>query len=229
MSSSDHVPTGDASGNAGASRSSPKAAFSPLARMSSGGSHRSVESAGSDVVIDSPGRSSPGDISSSSNRGRSGSSARHPPISGALSRATSYKGTPIHPRTRSAGHSGSQTPRHLSHGAYAASRPAPQPGAAQRDSFNAAVAHSNLASSSDGLQALLRDHPELVSHSLKAAAGPGLMERSESTRASQHGSEPGTPGDSAHASMRNSWIMDKGPPPNLGTPGELSRSSSLRS
>jgi hypothetical protein len=221
MSSGENVPTGDAPGNAGPSVSltSPKASpFHPLTRLPSGGSHRSIESTGSDVAIDSPGRSSPGEISNSSNRGRSGSSsARHPPISGALSRATSYKGTPVHPRTRSAGHSGAQTPRHLSHGAYAASRPAPQPGAAQRDSFKAAVAHSSLASSSDGLQALLRDHPELVSHSLKAAAGPGLMERSES----QHGSEPGTPGDSAHASMRNSWIMEKAPPPNLGTPGEF--------
>ncbi|KAL9940427.1 hypothetical protein V8E36_001132 [Tilletia maclaganii] len=70
-------------------------------------------------------------------------------------------------------------PRHLSGTAFNMSRPVSPPTASARDRFEAAVASSNLASSSSGLQALLRDHPELVSSSLAAAAGPGLQEFSQ--------------------------------------------------
>ncbi|KAK0529040.1 Fructose-2,6-bisphosphatase [Tilletia horrida] len=70
-------------------------------------------------------------------------------------------------------------PRHLSGTAFTMSRPVSPPTASARDRFEAAVATSNLASSSSGLQALLRDHPELVSSSLAAAAGPGLQEFSQ--------------------------------------------------
>ncbi|GAC93588.1 fructose-2,6-bisphosphatase [Pseudozyma hubeiensis SY62] len=86
------------------------------------------------------------------------------------------------------------SPRHFSQ-----SRPAPFPQASQREAFDVAVASSNLASSSDGLQALLRDHPELVSSSLAAAAGPNLTKtgafstRSGSHAGSKTNSVPGTP------------------------------------
>lgn len=86
------------------------------------------------------------------------------------------------------------SPRHFSQ-----SRPAPFPQASQREAFDVAVASSNLASSSDGLQALLRDHPELVSSSLAAAAGPNLAmtgtfsTRSGSRAGSTSNSVPGTP------------------------------------
>ncbi|KAJ9479141.1 Fructose-2,6-bisphosphatase [Pseudozyma hubeiensis] len=86
------------------------------------------------------------------------------------------------------------SPRHFSQ-----SRPAPFPQASQREAFDVAVASSNLASSSDGLQALLRDHPELVSSSLAAAAGPNLTKtgafstRSGSHAGSKSNSVPGTP------------------------------------
>ncbi|KAK0551798.1 Fructose-2,6-bisphosphatase [Tilletia horrida] len=69
--------------------------------------------------------------------------------------------------------------RHLSGTAFNMSRPVSPPTASARDRFEAAVATSNLATSSSGLQALLRDHPELVSSSLAAAAGPGLQEFSQ--------------------------------------------------
>jgi hypothetical protein len=88
--------------------------------------------------------------------------------------------------------------RHLSQGAQ--TRPAPQPTTTQKDMFDMAVASSSLASSSEGLQALLRDHPELVSTTLSAAAGPGWNEVSESTRGSRHGSQPGTPGEEEEGS-----------------------------
>ena len=93
----------------------------------------------------------------------------------------------------------SASPRHFSQSTHGHSRPAPFPQAAQRDAFDVAVASSNLASSSDGLQALLRDHPELVSSSLAAAAGPNLaMTGAFSTRSGSHAgsrsnSVPGTP------------------------------------
>lgn len=93
----------------------------------------------------------------------------------------------------------SASPRHFSQSNHGHSRPAPFPQAAQREAFDVAVASSNLASSSDGLQALLRDHPELVSSSLAAAAGPNLaMTGTYSTRSGSRadsvaGSVPGTP------------------------------------
>ncbi|UTT92439.1 hypothetical protein NDA17_003667 [Ustilago hordei] len=93
----------------------------------------------------------------------------------------------------------SASPRPFSQSGHGHSRPAPFPQASQREAFDAAVAGSNLASSSDGLQALLRDHPELVSSSLAAAAGPNLaMTGTFSTRSGSHAgsksnSVPGTP------------------------------------
>lgn len=91
------------------------------------------------------------------------------------------------------------SPRHYSQSSHGQSRPAPFPQASQREAFDVAVASSNLAYSSDGLQALLRDHPELVSSSLAAAAGPELAKtgtvstKSGSRAGSKSGSVPGTP------------------------------------
>ncbi|CDR98797.1 probable FBP26-fructose-2,6-bisphosphatase [Sporisorium scitamineum] len=109
-----------------------------------------------------------------------------------ISRSSSVRGS----RQLSGGTPGfsSASPRHFSQ-----SRPAPFPQASQREAFDVAVASSGLASSSDGLQALLRDHPELVSSSLAAAAGPNLaMTGAFSTRSASHAgstsnSVPGTP------------------------------------
>lgn len=90
--------------------------------------------------------------------------------------------------------------------------------------FDMAVASSALSQSSEGLQALLRDHPELVSSSLSRAAGPGYTEVSESTRGSRHGSQPGTPAeeigslDGDHDVHRAPSVGEGGP--NLGATGE---------
>lgn len=94
--------------------------------------------------------------------------------------------------------------------------------------FDQAVASSNLASSSEGLQALLRDHPELVSSSLSRAAGPGWSELSESTRGSRGGSQPGTPGEEGHEGhiLKDAPLVGEGGAstpsiaPNLGSTGE---------
>ncbi|KDN53122.1 bifunctional 6-phosphofructo-2-kinase/fructose-2,6-bisphosphate 2-phosphatase [Tilletiaria anomala UBC 951] len=234
--------------------------FTPLTRLPSTDSNRSLgQQSNNNSTADSPGSgaglafSTPSISSStatpgrprvlrrkdsqSSNGGGSGSFSPGATGPGGLGRTSSISarsGLGLHPRTRSSGTTGgNNTPssgRHISHGAYAASRPAPQPDAAQRDLFSAAVASSNLARSSDGLQALLRDHPELISSSLKAAAGTALMERSESisARASQKGSEPGTPLlESGRGSVCNSLILENSAFPsgaspggmNLGTPG----------
>jgi hypothetical protein len=95
-----------------------------------------------------------------------------------------------------------------------------------------AVASSSLASSSEGLQALLRDHPELVSTTLSAAAGPGWNEVSHSTRGSRHGSQPGTPGEESDCEASDlvetpsigeggpALTPLAGPRPNLGSTGE---------
>lgn len=110
----------------------------------------------------------------------------------------------------------SASPRHFSQ-----SRPAPFPQASQREAFDVAVASSNLASSSDGLQALLRDHPELVSSSLAAAAGPNLAKtgafstRSGSHAGSKSNSIPGTP-------FEGSDVQGQGPLLAMG--GSLSNS-----
>lgn len=83
-----------------------------------------------------------------------------------------------------------QSSRHLS---FHHTRPVVPPPSNNRDLFGIAVKSSNLATSSDGLQALLRDHPELVSSSLAAAAGPTFQEFSEnSTRGSRKGSQKGS-------------------------------------
>lgn len=118
----------------------------------------------------------------------------------------------------------------MSHGGQ--TRPVPQPTTTQKDMFDQAVASSNLASSSEGLQALLRDHPELVSSSLSRAAGPGWSELSESTRGSRGGSQPGTPGeeggneghilkDAPHVGEGGaSQSVTPSNAPNLGSTGE---------
>lgn len=118
----------------------------------------------------------------------------------------------------------------MSHGGQ--TRPVPQPTSTQKDMFDQAVASSNLASSSEGLQALLRDHPELVSSSLSRAAGPGWSELSESTRGSRGGSQPGTPGeeggneghilkDAPHVGEGGaSQSVTPSNAPNLGSTGE---------
>ncbi|UZJ55445.1 hypothetical protein CBS101457_004765 [Exobasidium rhododendri] len=119
--------------------------------------------------------------------------------------------------------------RHLSQGGQ--TRPTPQPTSTQKDLFEMAVASSSLSSSSEGLQALLRDHPELVSTTLSAAAGPGWNEVSESTRGSRHGSQPGTPGEDSDSESHvlteapsvgeggPSLAHLAGPRPNLGSTG----------
>lgn len=122
--------------------------------------------------------------------------------------------------------------RHLSQGAQ--TRPAPQPTTTQKDMFDMAVASSSLATSSEGLQALLRDHPELVSTTLSQAAGPGWNEVSESTRGSRHGSQPGTP--ASEEAESEGHVLKEAPSvgeggsslghlstsrPNLGSTGEL--------
>ncbi|SPO45024.1 probable FBP26 - fructose-2,6-bisphosphatase [Moesziomyces antarcticus] len=110
----------------------------------------------------------------------------------------------------------SASPRHFSQSSHGQSRPAPFPQASQREAFDVAVASSNLASSSDGLQALLRDHPELVSSSLAAAAGPNLaMTGAYSTRSGSHagsksGSVPGTPYEGADHLNQSGHVLAMG-------------------
>ncbi|SNX84336.1 probable FBP26 - fructose-2,6-bisphosphatase [Melanopsichium pennsylvanicum] len=107
----------------------------------------------------------------------------------------------------------SASPRHFSQ-----SRPAPFPAASQREAFDVAVASSNLASSSDGLQALLRDHPELVSSSLAAAAGPNLAmtntfstsTRSGSVAGSRGNSVPGTPFEGPDSVNQQGYVLPVG-------------------
>lgn len=159
-------------------------------------------------------------------------------IPGNLNRSTS-----IHSRGSAGSASATSSPpfpshqkqssgRHLSQGAQ--TRPAPQPTTTQKDMFDMAVASSSLATSSEGLQALLRDHPELVSTTLSQAAGPGWNEVSESTRGSRHGSQPGTP--ASEDSESEGHVLKEAPSvgeggsslghlstsrPNLGSTGEL--------
>lgn len=83
-----------------------------------------------------------------------------------------------------------------------------------------AVASSALSSSSEGLQALLRDHPELVSSQLSRAAGPGYNEVTESTRGSRGPSTPGTPSEEVIVDeMAEAPSIGEGRP-NLGSAGE---------
>ncbi|EPQ30366.1 uncharacterized protein PFL1_01892 [Pseudozyma flocculosa PF-1] len=121
----------------------------------------------------------------------------------ALSRSSSVK-SGARRMSGSPGVFSTASPRHLSHSSHGHSRPAPFPQVSNREAFDIAVASSNLAQSSDGLQALLRDHPELVSSSLAAAAGPnlassqmsatgGFSTRSGSRGGSKSGSMPSTP------------------------------------
>lgn len=119
----------------------------------------------------------------------------------------------------------SKQSRHLSHGAQ--TRPVPQPTTHQKDAFDMAVASSALSSSSEGLQALLRDHPELVSSSLSRAAGPEYNEVSESTRGSRGGSQkgslPGTPAEEIAAPTANISevsVATNDVKPNLGSTGK---------
>lgn len=113
--------------------------------------------------------------------------------------------------------------RHMSHSSH--SRPAAQPSEAERRLWESNVAASNLAQSSDGLQALLRDHPELVSDSLAAAAGgkwSGAPSRGgASAFASRSGSGQTTPAEEweeDHQIQRHSSFTAN---PNLGSAGEL--------
>ena len=173
-----------------------------------------------------------------------GRGAEVTPASGAttISGAVLGRSTSLHSRNsnRSVSSASSSPPfpanqtkpnRHLSQGAQ--TRPAPQPTSTQKDLFDMAVASSSLSSSSEGLQALLRDHPELVSSTLSAAAGPGWNEVSESTRGSRHGSQPGTPGEDSEGSeahiLKEAPSVGEGGPalgnlsgtrPNLGSTGE---------
>ncbi|PWY99762.1 putative FBP26-fructose-2,6-bisphosphatase [Testicularia cyperi] len=117
----------------------------------------------------------------------------------ALSRSASVRSSARKGSSGTPGGFSTASPRHFSQSSHGQSRPAPFPQLNQREAFDVAVASSNLASSSDGLQALLRDHPELVSSSLAAAAGPNLAKtgtystRSGSAAGSKSGSIPGTP------------------------------------
>ncbi|PWN42215.1 bifunctional 6-phosphofructo-2-kinase/fructose-2,6-bisphosphate 2-phosphatase [Ceraceosorus guamensis] len=109
----------------------------------------------------------------------------------------------------------------MSHSSH--SRPAAQPSEAERRLWESNVAASNLAQSSDGLQALLRDHPELVSDSLAAAAGgkwSGAPSRGgASAFASRSGSGQTTPAEEweeEHQIQRHSSFTGN---PNLGSAG----------
>jgi hypothetical protein len=118
----------------------------------------------------------------------------------------------------------SHGPRHLSLSSH--SRPAPQPSGAERDLWESNVASSNLASSSDGLQALLRDHPELVSSSLAAAAGSkwsGVQSRGTQSGAASGNTTPAAEEeDEGEELKRMSASTTLGPQnPNLGSAGEL--------
>lgn len=121
----------------------------------------------------------------------------------------------------------SKQSRHLSHGAQ--TRPVPQPTTHQKDAFDMAVASSALSSSSEGLQALLRDHPELVSSSLSRAAGPEYNEVSESTRGSRGGSQkgslPGTPAEeiAAPTDISEVSVATSDIKPNLGATGKFQK------
>ncbi|KAN0060351.1 Fructose-2,6-bisphosphatase [Thecaphora frezii] len=138
-------------------------------------------------------------------------------IQAALSRSSSVKSA-AHRSGGSPSVFSTASPRHLSLSSHGHSRPAPFPQASNREAFDLAVASSNLASSSDGLQALLRDHPELVSSSLAAAAGPnltssqmsttgGFSTRSGSRAGSLSASVPGTPFEQAdHPSEGGSYV-----------------------
>lgn len=102
--------------------------------------------------------------------------------------------------------SGNQTPGHAHHHSHGSrhwsqgsvtTRPAIPLSTDQRNAFEEAVAGSSLASTSSGLQALLRDHPELVSSELAKAAGTEWSQLNESARGSQGGTGPPTPGDNS--------------------------------
>lgn len=117
---------------------------------------------------------------------RRSSSGRRAGPSGAKSQASS----PPSPHAILGGQkSGS---RHLSMGA-ATTRPVAPLSTGQRTAFEEAVAASSLASTSSGLQALLRDHPELVSSELAKAAGENWSQLNESARGSRVPSGPSTP------------------------------------
>lgn len=100
---------------------------------------------------------------------------------GAIHRGYTHSHHPHH------GHGG----RHLSSGSMT-TRPVAPLSTDQRTAFEEAVASSSLASTSSGLQALLRDHPELVSSELAKAAGQGWSALNESARGSRGGSRGGT-------------------------------------
>ncbi|KAE8231773.1 hypothetical protein CF326_g3200 [Tilletia indica] len=191
---------------------SPGRPFSPLARVSSSSSSTSSKGAGaatSPVSLGSIGRTESG-----SGHGH-GNDSHRLSSSGSSTSATST-GTAGGDREGSGSLSNRGTarsvPRHLSGTTFNMSRPVSPPTASARDRFEVAVATSNLASSSSGLQALLRDHPELVSSSLAAAAGPGLQEFSqvEGKRPGGFGAAGGTA--STSGSQTNSVHGDSVPP-----------------
>ncbi|PWN52469.1 bifunctional 6-phosphofructo-2-kinase/fructose-2,6-bisphosphate 2-phosphatase [Violaceomyces palustris] len=168
-----------------------------------------------------PGTASPARYSQtrSNNLPSSSASTLSKPSASSAQQASLARSSSLHSKARtfSAG-STSNSPRpfpHSSHHHHLGSRPAPTPPAHQREAFDLAVQSSNLAQSSDGLQALLRDHPELISSSLAAAAGPGFANsaalsatsggistrggsRSNSHGGSRSASVPGTPFNESH-------------------------------
>lgn len=95
---------------------------------------------------------------------------------------------------------GGHSSRHGSSGGAMTTRPVAPLSTDQRVAFEEAVATSSLASTSSGLQALLRDHPELVSSELAKAAGSNWSQLNTSTRgtgtSSTGGTGPSTPSDS---------------------------------
>lgn len=114
--------------------------------------------------------------------------SRRPPSRGATT--SSHPGSPPYPPH--SGYYSSHTSRHPSMGSVT-TRPVAPLSNDQRTAFEEAVASSALASTSSGLQALLRDHPELVSSELAKAAGQEWSQLNESARGSRPGTDPPTP------------------------------------
>ncbi|CAO1622517.1 unnamed protein product [Jaminaea pallidilutea] len=88
----------------------------------------------------------------------------------------------------------------------------------QRSAFEQAVASSSLASTSTGLQALLRDHQELVSSSLAKAAGSEWSQLHESARGSRPPTEPGS-GPSTPGDEQKNLLEGPDTPPAIGEGG----------
>ncbi|CAD6915166.1 unnamed protein product [Tilletia controversa] len=198
-----------------------RSAFSPLDRVTSASSSTSSHSraagagAASPASLGSIGRAESG----SRSRSRSAHGHKMHRVHSSASSSTSTTSVSTAGGDREAGGSTASrgaarnVPRHLSGTTFNMSRPVSPPTASARDRFEVAVATSNLASSSTGLQALLRDHPELVSSSLAAAAGPGLQEFSqvEGKRPGGFAGVGGTASASASASQANSVHGDSVP------------------